>query len=308
MTITAKMVKELRAMTGAGMMDCKKALTETGGDVESAVDVLREKGLAKAAKKADRIAAMGLTGTAFAADGSSAAIVEVNSETDFVAKNAEFQRFVMEMAKLALNESAYSMEGFMALPYEGATVQDALNALISKIGENISIRRFAKMAKPGVVYTGYSHGGGLIGVIVGLETSATAEECAVVGKDVAMQVASMNPKYLCEDEVEQSYIDHEKEVMAQLLANDQKNKGKPEAVLEKILENKLKKEIKEICLTDQKFVKDSSMTVSQYVAETAKKVGKDMKIDSSVRYEVGEGIQKKEDDFAAEVAAAVSAK
>ena len=304
MAVTAQMVKELRQMTGAGMMDCKKALTETEGDIDKAVDLLREKGLAKAAKKAGRIAAMGLVNTAFAPDGSSAAIVEVNAETDFVAKNEDFQKFVAETAQLALDNDAKDMGSFMALPMGNGTVTDTLNNLIATIGENMSVRRFEKMAQRGVVYTGYIHGGGLIGVVVGLETEATAEECAVVGKDVAMQVASMSPKFLDESQVDQAYLEHEREILRQEVLNE----GKPEAMVDKIVAGKIKKELKEICLVDQKFVKNGDITVAEYVAEVANEVGKDMKIASMVRFEVGEGIEKKAEDFAAEVAAAVAQK
>lgn len=304
MAVTAQMVKQLREMTGAGMMDCKKALVETDGDIEKAIDLLREKGLAKAAKKAGRIAAMGLVNTAFASDGSGAAIVEVNSETDFVAKNDDFKNFVAEVAQLALDNDAEDMESFMALPMGDGNVTDVLNGLIAKIGENMSVRRFEKMAEPGVVYTGYIHGGGVIGVIVGLETEATVEECAVVGKDVAMQVASMSPKYLNESQVDQAYLDHEREILKQEVLNE----GKPEAIADKIVDGKIKKQLKEICLVDQKFVKDGDLTVAEYVAGAAKEIGKDMKIVSMARFEVGEGIEKKSEDFAAEVAAAAAQK
>ncbi|MEG0391752.1 MAG: translation elongation factor Ts [Anaerovoracaceae bacterium] len=299
MAVTASLVKELREMTGAGMMDCKKVLVETDGDIDKAVDLLREKGLAKAAKKAGRIAAMGLVKTAFSADGSKAAMVEVNSETDFVAKNEDFQNFVSAMANLALESDVEDIEAFMGLTYEGTTVQEALNGLIARIGENMSVRRFVKLQDAGVVYTGYIHGGGTIGVIVGLKTEATAEECAVVGKDVAMQVASMNPQFLDETSVDAAYIAHEREILTQEVINE----GKPEAMVAKIVEGKIKKELKEVCLVEQKFVKNSDFTVKQYVAETGKEVGKDMTVASMVRFEVGEGIEKKEEDFAAEVAA-----
>jgi elongation factor Ts len=300
MAVTAQMVKELREMTGAGMMDCKKALVETDGDMDKAVEFLREKGLAKASKKAGRIAAMGLVKTAFAADGKAAAIVEVNSETDFVAKNEDFVNFVETLAQLALDSDAADMDAFMALPYEGeGTVHDALINKIATIGENLSIRRFQKVAEDGVVYTGYIHGNGSIGVIVGLETAATAEEIAVVGKDVAMQVASMNPKFLDETQVDQDWLENEKEIAKQQLLNE----GKPEAMLERIIPGKVKAILKEVCLVDQKFVKNGDLTVQQYVNEVAKEAGKDMKIATMIRYEVGEGIEKKEEDFAAEVAA-----
>ncbi|MDO4545809.1 MAG: translation elongation factor Ts, partial [Bacillota bacterium] len=297
---TAQMVKELREMTGAGMMDCKKVLVETDGDMDKAVELLREKGLAKAAKKAGRVAAMGLVKTAFAADGKAAAIVEVNSETDFVAKNDDFINFVETLAQMALDNDAADMDAFMALPYgDEGTVQDALTNKIATIGENMNIRRFEKLAEPGVVYTGYIHGNGTIGVIVGLKTDATADEIAVVGKDVAMQVASMNPKFLDESQVDQNWLESEKEIAKQQLLNE----GKPENMLERIIPGKVKAILKEVCLVDQKFVKNSDLTVKQYVDEVAKEAGKDMAIAAMVRYEVGEGIEKKEEDFAAEVAA-----
>lgn len=300
MAVTAQLVKQLREMTGAGMMDCKKVLVETDGDIDKAVELLREKGLAKAAKKAGRIAAMGLVKTAFSADGKAAAIVEVNSETDFVAKNEEFINFVDTLAKMALESDAADMDAFMALPYEGeGTVQDALNNKIATIGENMNIRRFQKLNTPGVVYTGYIHGGGTIGVIVGLETEATADEIQVTGKDVAMQVASMNPKFLDETQVDPAWPESEKEIAKQQLLNE----GKPENLLERIIPGKVKAILKEVCLVDQKFVKNGDLTVAQYVAEAGKELGKDMKVAEMIRYEVGEGIEKKEEDFAAEVAA-----
>ena len=257
MAVTAQLVKQLREMTGAGMMDCKKVLVETDGDIDKAVELLREKGLAKAAKKAGRIAAMGLVKTAFSADGKAAAIVEVNSETDFVAKNEEFINFVDTLAKMALESDAADMDAFMALPYEGeGTVQDALNNKIATIGENMNIRRFQKLNTPGVVYTGYIHGGGTIGVIVGLETEATADEIQVTGKDVAMQVASMNPKFLDETQVDPAWLESEKEIAKQQLLNE----GKPENLLERIIPGKVKAILKEVCLVDQKFVKNGDLT------------------------------------------------
>ncbi|WP_269476922.1 translation elongation factor Ts [Hominibacterium faecale] len=300
MAVTAQLVKQLREMTGAGMMDCKKVLVETDGDIDKAVELLREKGLAKAAKKAGRIAAMGLVKTAFAADGKAAAIVEVNSETDFVAKNEDFVKFVDTLAQMALENDAADLDAFMALPYEGeGTVQDALNNKIATIGENMNIRRFQKLAAPGVVYTGYIHGGGTIGVIVGLETEATAEEIAVTGKDVAMQVASMNPKFLNETQVDPAWLESETEIAKQQLLNE----GKKPELLDRIIPGKIKAILKEVCLVDQKFVKNSDLTVAQYVTEAGKELGKDMKVAEMVRFEVGEGIEKKEEDFAAEVAA-----
>ena len=300
MAVTAQLVKQLREMTGAGMMDCKKVLVETDGDIDKAVELLREKGLAKAAKKAGRIAAMGLVKTAFSADGKAAAIVEVNSETDFVAKNEEFINFVDTLAKMALESDAADMDAFMALPYEGeGTVQDALNNKIATIGENMNIRLFHKLNTRGFFYTLYIPGGATIGFILGLQTQATADEIQVTGKDVAMQVASMNPKFLDETQVDSAWLESEKEIAKQQLLNE----GKPENLLERIIPGKVKAILKEVCLVDQKFVKNGDLTVAQYVAEAGKELGKDMKVAEMIRYEVGEGIEKKEEDFAAEVAA-----
>ncbi len=300
MAVTAQLVKELREMTGAGMMDCKKALVETDGDIDKAVEVLREKGLSKAAKKAGRIAAEGLVQIEFDAEHKTAAIIEVNSETDFVAKNPEFIEFVDTLAKKVIEKENPCMECFMAMPYgDEGTVQDALTNKISKIGENMNIRRFEKLETPDVVYTGYIHAGGKIGVIVGIETEASAEEIAVTGKDVAMQVASMNPKFVDETQVDQDWLASETEIAKQQLLNE----GKKEELLDRIIPGKIKAILKEVCLVDQKFVKNGDLTVAQYVEEEAKKIGKSMKVVEMVRYEVGEGIEKKEEDFAAEVAA-----
>ena len=306
MAVTAAMVKELREMTGAGMMDCKKALVEAEEDLEKAVDVLREKGLSKAAKKSGRIAAEGLVRVAFSDDKKEAAIVEVNSETDFVAKNDEFIQFVEDLAKLALESDAEDIDAFKALTFNeetGETVEEALTAKIAKIGENLNIRRFEKVKEDGVVYTGYLHGGGKIGVLVGLKTDAAADEVETCGKDVAMQVASMSPKFLNADAVDQDYLDHEKEVLIAEAKNDEKNANKPEEILSKIVDGRIKKELKEVCLTDQKFVKDGDLSVLKYVKKCAADLGKDIDIASFTRFEVGEGIEKKEEDFAAEVAA-----
>ena len=298
MAVTASMVKELREMTGAGMMDCKNALVACDGNMEQAVDYLREKGLAKAAKKAGRIAAEGLVKLAFGEENKSAAVVEVNSETDFVAKNEEFIDFVEGLAKLALTAESDDIEAFKAMAYEGSTVQDTLTAKIAKIGENMSVRRLHKMATPGVVYTGYVHNKGQIGVIVGIKTDATQEEINVCAKDVAMQVASMSPKFVDESQVDPEWLAKETEIAKQQLLEE----GKPEAMLERIIPGKIKAIKKEVCLVDQKFVKNSDMTVGQYVESVAKELGKDMKVVEMARFEVGEGIEKKEEDFAAEVA------
>lgn len=299
MAVTAGMVKELRERTGAGMMDCKNVLVETDGDMEKAIELLREKGLAKAAKKAGRVASQGLVDLAFAADGSAAAAIEVNAETDFVAKNEEFVEFVRTLADMALSSDAADMDGFMALPYKDeGTVTEALNNKISKIGENMSIRRFVKFSTPGVVYVGYIHGGGKIGVIIGLKTDATVDEVTVMGRDVAMQVASMSPRYISEEDVDPEYIESEKRILVQQALNE----GKPQDIVEKMVMGRLKKELKETCLLEQKFVKNGDITVAQYVDESAKELGKAVKVIEMVRYEVGEGIEKKEENFAEEVA------
>lgn len=302
MAVTAALVKELRERTGAGMMDCKKALVETDGDIEKAIDYLREKGIMKAQKKAGRIAAEGLVRVAFGEGNKTASIVEVNSETDFVAKNEEFIEFVEDLAKEVLAKGNMPMEQFMAEPFGEGTVQETLTAKVAKIGENLSIRRYAKVEEDGVVYVGYTHGGGRIGVIVGIKTDAAADEIAAVGKDVAMQVASMNPKFVNEDGVDPEYLENEKKILTEQVLNE----GKKPEMVERIVAGKIKKELKEVCLLDQPFVKDGDVSVQQYVANAAKEIGKDMEVVSMIRYEVGEGIEKKEDDFAAEVAAQVA--
>ena len=300
MAVTAQLVKELRVRTGAGMMDCKKALVETDGDIEKAIELLREKGLAKAAKKAGRIAAEGLVKVAMTPDHDVASIVEVNSETDFVAKNEEFVQFVDKLAEMALNAENDDMEAFRSMYFEDeGTVEDALKSKIAKIGENLNIRRFHKLNTPGVVYTSYIHGGGKIGVVVGIKTDASADEIETCAKDVAMQVASMSPKFVNDEQVDPGWLESETEIARQQLLNE----GKPEELLERIIPGKIKAILKEVCLVDQKFVKNSDMTVAQYVESVAKEIGKPMTVVEMVRYEVGEGIEKKEEDFAAEVAA-----
>ncbi len=299
--VTASMVKELRESTGAGMMDCKKVLVEADGDMDKAIELLREKGLAKAAKKAGRVAAQGLVRMAFDEDGRQASIVEVNSETDFVAKNEEFIGFVENLAALALANARNDMEldTFMELDYQGeGNVKEALNAKISKIGENMNVRRFVKCEKPGTVYVGYVHGGGKIGVIVGFETEASLAEIKDMGRDVAMQVASMNPKFIDESYIDPEYLESEKKILVQQALNE----GKPADIVEKMVVGRLKKELKETCLVEQKFVKDNDMSVQQYIDSVGKAVGKSIKVVEMIRYEVGEGIEVEEEDFAAEVA------
>lgn len=304
MAISASMVKELRERTGAGMMDCKKVLEETDGDMDKAIEVLREKGLAKAAKKAGRVAAEGLVRIAFADGGKAAAMVEVNSETDFVAKNEDFVGFVENLAVLALNAESDDVAAFMNLDYLGeGSVQEALNGKIATIGENLSVRRIYKAADPAMVYVGYTHGNGKIGVVIGLETEASLDQVQVCGKDVAMQVASMNPKFVDETGVDPAWLEEETKIATQLLLNE----GKKPEMLDRIIPGKIKAILKEVCLVDQKFVKNGDVTVKEYVDGIAKEVGKPVRIASMIRYEVGEGIEKKEENFAEEVAKQMNA-
>lgn len=299
MAVTAEMVKDLRERTGAGMMDCKKTLVETDGDIEKAIEVLREKGLAKAAKKASRVASEGLVTQAFSQDGKKAVIVEINSETDFVAKNAEFVEFVNTVAVVALDKSPADLEGLLAASYSAeGTVAEVLQEKISKIGENLSVRRFESLEAPGTVNVGYIHGGGRIGVVVTLETEASQQDVMAVGRDVAMQIASMNPKFISEKDVDPEYLESEKKILMQQAINE----GKPADIVEKMVVGRLKKELKETCLLEQKFVKDNEVSVGQYVEAAAKSLGKSIIVKSMVRYEVGEGIEKKEENFAEEVA------
>lgn len=302
MAVTASMVKELRELTGAGMMDCKKALNETDGDMDAAIEYLRKNGEAKAVKKAGRIAAEGLV-MAEVKDDKTAAIVEVNSETDFVAKNAEFQAFVKAVTNQAMATEAKDMDTFMAEAWNedsSKTVQDALTEKISVIGEKLSIRRFEKIVSNGCVVS-YIHGGGRIGVLVEAETDVVNDEIRKCLKNVAMQVAAMSPKYVSRDEVSQEFMDHEKEIL--LAQAKTENPDKPDNIIEKMIIGRLNKEMKEICLLDQVYVQDSDLTVSKYVAKVAKENGANMTVKKFIRFETGEGIEKKVDDFAAEVAA-----
>ena len=359
MAVTAAMVKELRDMTGAGMMDCKKALVEADGDMDQAVEVLREKGLSKAAKKADRIAAMGLVKIATSEDGKTAAIVEVNSETDFVAKNDEFIGFVEGLANLALDAENDDINAFKAMDFDGATVEEALTALIAKIGENMSVRRIDKAS--GEVLATYIHGGGTIGAIIaadGADNDANREAL----KNIAMQVAAMNPQYVSRDEISEEELTSLGKITLESALNDpftlpkpilnelldkavngvwneediailkekREDKGfnfnylpnflseeaKPKLaglaieardaivgnkIFKGLLEGRVSKQLKDICLMDQVYVKaeDGKQSVEKYL----KSVDKDLKLTKVIRFEVGEGIEKKEEDFAAEVAA-----
>ena len=302
MAVTASMVKELREMTGAGMMDCKKALNETNGDMDAAIEFLRKNGQAKAEKKAGRIAAEGIVMAGVKED-KTAAIVEVNSETDFVAKNADFQAYVQAVVNQALATNAADMDAFMAEAWNedaSKTVKDVLTEKIAVIGENLNIRRFEKIEAEGCVVS-YIHGGGRIGVLVEADTDVVNDEIKTCLKNVAMQVAAMSPKYVSRDEVEQDFLEHEKEI---LLAQAKKeNPNKPDNIIEKMIIGRLNKEMKEICLLDQTYVQDSDLRVAKYVEKVAKENGANVTVKKFVRFETGEGLEKKNEDFAAEVAA-----
>jgi len=302
MAITASMVKELREMTGAGMMDCKKALNETNGDMDAAIEFLRKNGQAKAEKKAGRIAAEGIV-KAVVKDDKVAAIVEVNSETDFVAKNEEFQGFVDAVVNQVADSDAADMDAFMAEAWAADTTKTVKDALIEKvavIGENLNIRRFEKIVTDGCVVD-YIHGGGRVDVLIEAEADVVNDEIKKCLKNVAMQVAAMSPKYTSRAEVSQEYMDHEKEIL--LAAAKKENPEKPENIIEKMIIGRLNKELKEICLLDQAYVQDSDLTVAKYVEKVAKENNANVTVKRFVRFETGEGIEKKQEDFAAEVAA-----
>ena len=313
MAITASQVKELREMTGAGMMDCKKALTNTDGDMDAAVEWLRENGLAKAAKKSGRIAAEGMVAVDVSEDGKSASIVEVNSETDFVAKNEVFQQYVKEVAAQALTTSAADIDAFLAEPWAldtTKTVNEALAAQIAVIGENMHIRRFAQVKEENGFVASYTHMGGKIGVLVDVETDVVNDAVKEMARNVAMQIAALKPQYTSDSEVSAEYIEHEKEILLAQIQNDPKESQKPEKVIQGMITGRIKKELKEICLLDQVYVKaeDGKQTVAKYVEEVAKANGAKIAIKGFVRFETGEGIEKRQDDFAAEVAAQVAGK
>lgn len=303
MAITAAMVKDLREMTGAGMMDCKKALAETDGDMDKAVEFLREKGLAAAEKKAGRIAAEGISYATVNEEGKIAAIVEVNSETDFVAKNEKFRDYVAAVAEQVKKTSAADVDAFLAEPWElepSKTVKEELSSQIAVIGENMNIRRFKKVVAENGFVEAYIHGGGRIGVLVDMDSAVYNDAAREVAKNLAMQVAALNPKYVDDTEIPADFIAHEREIIKAQTLNE--NSGKPENIIEKMIDGRLKKELKEICLLDQIYVKDGNLTVQKYLEEASKELGSKIAVKSFVRFETGEGIEKKEEDFAAEVA------
>jgi elongation factor Ts len=313
-SITASQINELRKSTGAGMLDCKKALEETGGDFEKAVDFLRKKGLAAAAKKAGRVATEGLVAAIVAGDTRSGVLVEVNSETDFVAKNDKFQAFVLDIGNHILQASPADLDALLAQPYAGdpaKTVQTCLNEAISVIGENLQLRRFEKFDVPsgaaGAVGS-YIHMGGKIGVLVevtcGDAAAAGKEEVQTFVKDVAMHIAAASPQFVRRDEVSADILEREKEIYRAKA----RETGKPDNIIEKIIEGQIGKFYGEVCLLEQTYVKDTDKTVQQYQKETVGKIGADLSIRRFARFVLGEGLEKKETDFAAEVAAAAGLK
>ena len=306
MAISASMVKELREMTGAGMMDCKKALGETDGDMDAAVEYLRKNGQAKAEKKAGRIAAEGLCRVAIK-DDRTVAVVEVNSETDFVAKNADFQAYVEAVAKQAVESDSADMDAFLAEPWHlepSKTVKDALVDKIAVIGENLTIRRFEKVVANDGCAVSYVHGGGRIGVIVEAATDVVNDAVKEALINIAMQVAALYPKYVSTDEVSEEYKAHEKEILTEQIKNDPKMAGKPEKVIEGAVNGRLNKELKEVCLLEQIYVKaeDGKQTVAKYLEQVGKDNGANLSVKRFVRFETGEGLEKKEENFAEEVA------
>ena len=305
MAFTSKDVMALREKTGVGMMDCKKALQESDGDMEKAIDYLREKGLAKQAKKASRVAAEGMAYATVNYDKKVGVVVEVNSETDFAAKSDKFVEFVKEIADVIIDENPADVDALLACNVNGQTVADLLRDKVMVIGENLSIRRFVRYEGDCVAYV---HGGGRIGVLVKFDAEGAAsgsETLIDCGKDVAMQIAALNAPFLNEASVPAEVVEHEKEVQLALIKNDPKNANKPEMVLEKMITGKMRKYFEENCLVNQAFVKDGNLTVGQYVEQQAGVAGGAMALASFVRFEKGEGIEKREDDFASEVASMV---
>ncbi len=305
MEVTAGMVKELREMTGAGMMDCKKALAATEGDMDKAVEFLREKGLAAAEKKAGRIAAEGIVATNVSEDGKVASIVEVNSETDFVAKNDKFRDFVAAVAAQVVTSTTNDLDTFLAESWSldsSKTVKEELSSMIAIIGENMNIRRFEKIEATNGFVVSYIHGGGRIGILVDVESSVNNDEVQEAAKNVAMQIAALSPKYVDQSEISADFIAHEKEILKAQIMNDPSNSKKPENIIEKMLEGRLQKELKEFCLVDQTYVKDSELSVGQYLANVSKQVGSPVAVKRFVRFETGEGLEKKTENFAEEVA------
>ena len=306
--ITAALVKELREITGAGMMACKKALTETAGDMDKAVEYLREQGLAGAEKKAGRIAAEGVSFTKISDDGKTGVVVEVNAETDFVAKNEKFQNFVKEVAAQALKTSATDIDSFLQEKWDldpSKTVSEQLSATISVIGENMNIRRFTKITEENGFVQDYIHSGGRIGVLLQVKSTVVNDAIKDMAKNLAMQIAALNPKYITRAEVDQEYLKNEKEILLAAAKNEKPNA--PEKVLLGMVEGRLNKELHEVCLVDEVYVRAEvgKQKVGQYLESVAKAQNAEISLVRFVRYETGEGLEKKNEDFAAEVAAQI---
>jgi len=301
MAVTAAMVKELREITGVGMSDCKNALVEADGNQERAIEILREKGVATAAKKAGRIASEGLAYIHLSDDNKTGAVVEVNSETDFVAKNADFRAFVEQVAIQAASSDAKSMDDFYAEKWMhggGDTVREVLTKQIAKTGENLNIRRFDRFMRtvPGALVS-YIHGGGKVAVLLELVCEKESELLTEAGKNVCMQIAAMSPRFVDRSEISPEFIAKEREILLQLTINE----GKPESVAEKIVQGRLNKELKEFCLVEQEYVKDSELTVAKYLEKVGKEIGAAVSVKRFLRYETGEGLEKKSENFADEV-------
>ena len=312
MAFTAADVKKLREMTSVGMMDCKKALTEADGDFDKAIEILREKGLAKAAKKADRIAAEGMVCANVCDECGIGAIIEVNSETDFVAKNADFQKFVNDLATVVIKANPADIDALKACDMDGMTVEAALQEKILTIGENIQIRRFARY-DANTVNVAYNHMGGVIGVLVALEVSEDLKGNATVlalGKDIGMQAAAMNPSFMDKSDVDEATLAKEREILLVQALEENKTaaKPKPEQIIHKMVDGRIGKYYEENCLLQQAFVKENKVSVEQHIAAVAKELGGEIKLASYTRFEKGEGIEKKVDDFAAEVASMAGGK
>lgn len=307
MAITAQMVKELREMTGCGMLDSKKALEATNGNIDEAIEYLRKKGLAGAEKKAGRITAEGLSLTVLSDDFKTGVVVEINSETDFVAKNEKFRSYVLNVANQALDSSSNTLDDFLNEKWKAdttKTVKEELSTQISIIGENLTIRRFDKLISPnGLVYD-YVHAGGKIGVLVAVESNVVNDAIKEMTKHIAMQVASMRPKFVSSDDIDEEFKKKEREILIEKAKNDPKNAGKPDNILEKVVEGGLNKELKEVCLYNQTYImaEDGKETIKDYVDKVAKANSANIKILKFVRYETGEGIEKKQENFAEEVA------
>lgn len=305
MAVTAALIKELRERTGAGMVDCKKVLVEADGNIEKAIELLREKGLAAASKKAGRIAAEGLAYTHIDNEKGIGVIVEVNSETDFVAKNSEFVTFVENVAEQVVNSNAKDMDEFMKEKWikdNSLTVEEALSERVSVIGEKLTIRRFDKFVKSenGVLIS-YVHAGGKVAVMLELISNVSNDELLEAGRNICMQIAAMNPKFVNREEVSPEFIAKEREILTQQALSE----GKPANIVEKMIEGRLNKGLKEYCLLDQEYVKDGDMNIKQYVASVGKSIGTDITVKRFVRFETGEGIEKKEENFADEVNKAI---